>query len=137
MFDIKIEAQKKNAYTKLSQNELALQFYQAGFMLPQNADVALTTLDMMDFEGKDRLIQKIANNAAIYQQMLQYRELAIALAQKYRPDIAAGLMESEDMEQTAAVSGGQSEKVELQEGAGEASHVRKAREQSAAASQPV
>lgn len=137
VFDIKIEAQKKNAYTKLSQNELALQFYQAGFMLPQNADVALTTLDMMDFEGKDRMMQKIANNAALYQQMIQYRDMAIALAQKYRPDIAVGLMESAGLEQTAAVSGGQSEKVDLQEGTAEASHVRKAREQSAAASQPA
>lgn len=138
VFDIKIEPQKKNAYTKLSQNELALQFYQSGFMLPQNADAALTTLGMMEFEGKDRIIQKISEKASLFQRMNQYKELAIALAAKYRPDIAEGLLQSEAMagEQMGAATAAPAD-LELNGGTEEASHVRKAREQSAAASQPV
>ena len=34
IFDIKVSAQKKNVYTKVSQNELALQFFQLGFFNP-------------------------------------------------------------------------------------------------------
>lgn len=137
VFDIKIEPQKRNAYTKLSQNELALQFYSTGFMLPQNADTAIMTLEMMEFEGKDRLVQKIAANASLYQELQQYKALALALAAKYRPDIAAGLAESGDAAQGQTAAGVQGDSLDLQAGTEEASHVRKARERSAAASQPV
>ena len=71
VFDIKITAEKASPYTKLSQNEMALQFYQAGFFNPQLADQALLCLDMMDFDRKDDIIQKIQNNGGMYQQMMQ------------------------------------------------------------------
>lgn len=133
VFDIKIEPQKRNAYTKLSQNELALQFYSAGFFQPQNAETAMMTLSMMEFEGKDKLMQQISANASMYQQLEQYRALAIALAQQYRPELAAGLMQQAAGQPPAA---GNAAAVSLPEEAQEASHVRKAREQSAQASQP-
>ena len=41
VFDIKVVPQKSNSYTRLSQNELALQFYQLGFFSPAQADQAL------------------------------------------------------------------------------------------------
>ena len=53
VFDIKVTAQKKNVYTKVSQNELALQFFQLGFFNPQMTDQTLMCLEMMDFDGKD------------------------------------------------------------------------------------
>ena len=62
VFDIKISAQRRNAYTKLSQNELALQFFKLGFFNPMLADQAIACLQMMDFEGKDALLQQIAQN---------------------------------------------------------------------------
>ena len=49
VFDVEVSAQKQNPYTKNSQNELALQLYGAGFFAPQNGDVALACLDIMDF----------------------------------------------------------------------------------------
>lgn len=33
-FDISVQAQKQTAYTTMAQNELALQFYQLGFLTP-------------------------------------------------------------------------------------------------------
>ena len=51
-FDVEITAQKQSPYTKMAQNELALQFYSAGFFNPQMADQALACLDMMDFPRK-------------------------------------------------------------------------------------
>ena len=83
VFDIKVSAQKKNTYTRISQNELALQFFQLGFFNPEMTDQALMCLDMMDFDGKDEIMQKVAKNGTIYQQMILYQQLALTLAAKY------------------------------------------------------
>jgi hypothetical protein len=50
----------------MAQNELALQFYNAGFFSPQNADMAVAALEMMDFTGKDKIITKISQNGTLY-----------------------------------------------------------------------
>jgi len=70
LFDIEITAQKQSPYSKMSQNELALQFFGTGFFNPQMADQALACLDMMDFDRKQFIMQKIAQNGGMYQQML-------------------------------------------------------------------
>ena len=64
VFDIKVTAQKKNVYTKVSQNELALQFFRLGFFDPQLAAQALLCLEMMDFDGKEKIMQRIAEGTA-------------------------------------------------------------------------
>ena len=80
-FDIEVTAQKQSPYSKMSQNELALQFYQAGFFNPQMADQALACLDMMDFDRKHFIMQKIAQNGGMYQQMMQMLQQMVMLAQ--------------------------------------------------------
>lgn len=80
LFDIEVTAQKQSPYSKMSQNELALQFYQAGFFNPQMADQALACLDMMDFDRKQFIMQKIAQNGGMYQQMLMMQQQMMALA---------------------------------------------------------
>lgn len=67
-FDIEVSAQKASPYSKMSQNELALQFFGAGFFNPQLADQALACIEMMDFDRKDFIMQRIAQNAMQYQQ---------------------------------------------------------------------
>ena len=104
VFDIKISAQKKNVYTKVSQNELALQFFNNGFFNPQLTDQALMTLEMMDFDGKDEIMQKVARNGTMFQKMVQYMQLAIGLAQMARPDMVPGL--SQDIMATVGGAGG-------------------------------
>lgn len=79
-FDIEVTAQKQSPYSKMSQNELALQFYQAGFFNPQMADQALACLDMMDFDRKHFIMQKIQQNGGMYQQMLQMQQQMLMLA---------------------------------------------------------
>lgn len=81
LFDLDITAQKSSPYSKMAQNELALSFYQAGFFNPQMADQALACLDMMDFDRKNFVMQKIAENGGMYQQMLAMQQQMIALAQ--------------------------------------------------------
>ena len=81
LFDIEITAQKQSPYSKMSQNELALQFYSAGFFNPQMADQALACLDMMDFDRKEFIMQKIAQNGGMYQQMLMMQQQMLMMAQ--------------------------------------------------------
>ena len=64
LFDISVTAQKQSAYSRMSQNELALQFYSAGFFDPAMASQALICLDMMDFDRKEMVMQQIARNAS-------------------------------------------------------------------------
>ena len=104
VFDIRVSAQKKNVYTKVTQNELALQFFQLGFFNPQLTDQALMCLDMMEFDGKDGIMQKVAQNGTMHQKLLQYMQLALVLAQSARPDMVQGL--SQDIMQTLGASAG-------------------------------
>ena len=91
VFDVKVSAQKKSVYTRVSQNELALQFFQLGFFNPQMTDQALMALDMMDFDGKDGVVQKVSQNGTMYQQLILYQQLALTLAAKYEPGMVQGL----------------------------------------------
>lgn len=88
VFDIKVSAQKKNVYTKVAQNELALQFFKLGFFSPQMVDQALMCLEMMDFDDKDPLMQKIAQMGTMHQKLIQYMQLAMSLAQAVDPVLA-------------------------------------------------
>jgi hypothetical protein len=81
LFDIEITAQKQSPYSKMSQNELALQFFGAGFFNPQMADQALACLEMMDFDRKQFIMQRIAKNGGMYQQMLMMQQQILQLAQ--------------------------------------------------------
>ena len=87
VFDIKVSAQKRNVYTKVSQNELALQLFQMGMFNPQMTDQALACIGMMDFEDKDELMQTIARNGTMQNKLFQYMQLAMMLAQVCKPDI--------------------------------------------------
>lgn len=80
LFDVEVTAQKQSPYTKMAQNELALQFYSAGFFAPQNADAAMSCLDMMDFDRKDFIMQRIQQNGLLFQQLMAAQQLAMKMA---------------------------------------------------------
>jgi hypothetical protein len=63
LFDVTVSAQKQSPYTKLSQNELAIQFFNAGFFDPTRAEQALACLEMMDFDRKDAVMKSIRDRA--------------------------------------------------------------------------
>jgi hypothetical protein len=75
LFDIEVTAEKKSPYTRMAQNELALQFYSAGFFNPQMADQALSCLSMMDFDSKEEIIQRIQQNNGMLQQMMMLAQM--------------------------------------------------------------
>lgn len=136
VFDIKVDAQKKSRYSTMAQNELAMQFFGAGFFNPQLTDQALMCLGMMEFDGKDKLMQKIQQNGTMYQMIGMMQQFAVALASKYGDQNA--LMQ---LQQIIGKTGGQMP--QMPAGGGQMASiekepptVKKAKEQSAGATQP-
>ena len=83
VFDIKVSAQRKNIYSKVQQNELALELYRSGCFNPELTDQTLLLLDTMDFDGKEHIMRKIHENGDMYGKMQKYKELALAIAARY------------------------------------------------------
>jgi hypothetical protein len=71
LFDVEVTAQRQSPYSKMSQNELALQLYGAGFFQPEACDMALACIDMMDFDRKDFVAQSIAKNGGAYRRLME------------------------------------------------------------------
>ena len=63
VFDVKIVARKKDSYSRVAQNELAMQLFEKGFFDPANAKQALACLALMSFDGKETIMQAVAENA--------------------------------------------------------------------------
>ena len=63
VFDIRIRAQRSQPMVLMKKNELAREFYQLGFFNPDNADQALSCIEMMEFEGKAVLSERIRKAA--------------------------------------------------------------------------
>ena len=59
IFDLKIKAQKKNPFSRMEENERAKELYAMGFFNPERAQEALLALEMMDFEGKDKIVEQV------------------------------------------------------------------------------
>ena len=124
LFDVEITAQKASPYSKMSQNELALQFFGAGFFNPQMSDQALACLEMMDFDRKQGIMQRIAQNG------MMYKAAMMMMQQQMAPGVAGGTEESaeETVEKTEALGG---------DGVGEAANTKKARQRVADSTSPT
>lgn len=68
IFDILVTAEKQSPFSRAAQNETAKELYAMGMFHPENAVPALVCIDMMDFEGKDKVKQQIEQNATMLQQ---------------------------------------------------------------------
>ena len=142
IFDISVKAQKANPYSRISQNELALQFYNAGFFDPSRTDMALATIEMMDFDGKDAVMQKIARNGQMYQQIQQMQQQMMMLAamvdrSRGGNEVTAGLAQQFGMQiPTMPDAAGSGEKPNLDPENGESSVTSKARQRAAEATVP-
>lgn len=80
VFDADIRAAKQSAYSRESQNTMALQFYSAGFFAPTNADSALACLNMMDFEGKEKVTNTIKQNQTMFEMVIQLQQQVTQMA---------------------------------------------------------
>ena len=150
LFDIEVTAQKQSPYSKMSQNELALQFFGAGFFNPQIADQALACLEMMDFDRKHFIMQRISQNGTMYQQMMAMQQQMMMLAQmvdqsRGTSEIAPAIAAQFGMEAPSAPMGGGTDaakKVDETEAlggneGGEATNTKKARQRVADSTSPT
>lgn len=74
IFDYKIKAQKKNPFSRMEQNERAKELYAAGFFNPERAQEAMGALEMMEFEGIEKVKERVQQGQTlmnIVQQMAQ------------------------------------------------------------------
>jgi hypothetical protein len=138
VFDLKIVPQKRTAYSKQSQNELAVQLYQLGFFNAQMVDQALIAIGMMEFDGKDEIMQKISQNGTMLQKLIQYIQLAhsmaMTVAPQMLPQIEQDFMAITGERQMLGGSMGQPFEADTK---AEPTHMEKARARAANASQPA
>ena len=80
IFDLKISAQRKNPFSRMEQNERAKELYGMGFFNPEMAQQSLAALDMMDFEGIEKVREKVTEGQTllniVQQQQQQIAQLA-------------------------------------------------------------
>jgi len=74
IFDIVVKAAKRSPYSRLSQNELAKELYQMGVFNPQLAEQTLTLLDMMDFDGIEKVRDKVQQGQTLVDQLAAMQE---------------------------------------------------------------
>ena len=96
VFDIVVSAEKKSTFSRLSQNETAKECYQLGFFAPANADAALAALEMMDFEGIEKVRQRVRQNGTLAQQLAQMQAQMARLT---------GLLEAQEQPDPPKLSG--------------------------------
>ena len=108
IFDIRVKAQRQSPFSRMSQNELAMELYGKGFFNPQVADQAAVAVDMMEFEGKEEVLGKIQQNGLMAQQIAQMQQQMLMLGQlveetKPGTGIVASLMQQFGMAGGGAV----------------------------------
>ena len=89
MFDILVTAERQSPFSRAAQNETAKELYGMGMFAPENSIPALTCLDMMDFEGKDKVVQEIQQNSLFMQQFEAAMQM---IQQQAMVDPAFGMM---------------------------------------------
>lgn len=96
IMDIDVRPQKKSAYSKESQNQTAINLYNMGFFAPNNADASLSCLEMMEFDGVEKVRERVSQNGLMYQQLMQMQQLIMQLS--------GNSMEPAAMEPTGSVA---------------------------------
>lgn len=105
VFDIEVSAEQESEYSKMAQNEDAIRLQSLGVFNPQMADQSMMLLEMMDFRGKDELMQKV-QAMGVQAKLLQYFEqVAMAMAQRYEPETAEMLMQQINQVQMQGAQG--------------------------------
>lgn len=65
VFDIVVKPQRRSTYSKLSQNELAKELYAMGVFNPAMAQQVLPMVQMMEFDGKEAVLEQIAQGQTL------------------------------------------------------------------------
>lgn len=106
VFDLKIKAQKKNPFSRMEQNERAKELYGLGFFNPERAQEAMGALEMMEFEGIDKVKGRVEEGQTllnICQQMSQQLDqMAMLLQTLTGKDMGVGAPQAQQGGKTSA-----------------------------------
>ena len=95
VFDIVVKPQKRSPYSKMAQNETAKELYQMGFFNPQLAEQSLTALDMMDFDGLEKIKDKVQQGQTLMNQIaamqMQMQQMAQVIALTTGRDVSGAI----------------------------------------------
>lgn len=100
IFDIKVRAEKQSPFSKMAQNEMGKELFNMGFFNPQRAVEAVMALEMMQFEGKETIMQKVQENGDMQQQLEQMQQQYQQQMQQYQQQIQQS---QQQMQQMAAI----------------------------------
>jgi hypothetical protein len=103
IFDLEIKVQKKNPFSILSQNELAKELLAMGAFNPERAQEMLGAMMLMEFEGKEEVVEFVKNGQTLFN-MLQQAQMQIAQYEQIL--MMAGLIPGMPQGQGGAPSGG-------------------------------
>lgn len=74
VFDISVKPERQSPFSKIASNELAKELFKLGFFNPQLSDQALVAMELMSFEGKEKVLQMIGQNGMLYKQLQQAQQ---------------------------------------------------------------
>jgi hypothetical protein len=115
VYDVEITAEKASPYSRMAQNELAKEIYGMGIFNPQMADQALACLEMMDFDDKSQVVERVAQNGTLFQMVQQLQQQMMMMAAMLDKDrntneFTAGLARQFGMEGQPMPAGGEQKK---------------------------
>ena len=88
VFDLKIQAQKSNPFSQMALNETAKELYGMGVFNPDRAQEAMVLLSMMQFEGKEKVVEQVMQGQTLIN-MLRAANKQLAAAEAVLSGIAA------------------------------------------------
>lgn len=74
IFDLKVKAQKKNPFSRMEQNEMAKELFKLGFFNPERAQEVLPALDMMEFEGIEKVREQVNQGMTLLNMVMQLNQ---------------------------------------------------------------
>ena len=80
IFDVVVKPQKRSPYSKMAQNELGKELHQRGFFNPQMADQSLAALELMDFDGIEKVRDRIEQGQTLLSQVQMLQEQVMQLS---------------------------------------------------------
>lgn len=81
IIDIDVKAQKQSPFTTVAQNETAMNLYNAGFFEPERAQQAMICLEMMSFEGKEKVFDYVQQGQTLLNQVNQLNQQIMMASQ--------------------------------------------------------
>ena len=93
VFDVQIRAAKQTPFSRQAQNDMAIQLMGLGVFNPQMADMVVPMLEMMEFPGRDELLEKVMANQTMFQQLTVMTQLVLELTDKYEPNKMPALLQ--------------------------------------------